>query len=355
MRLLPKNRELGWTPYAWLVYLPLWVIPAWFDATCGMRLLVVAGIVAFLPLYFWAYWLEGRRKLWAVAGITLLGCVCLPWNPGATVFFVYAATFIGYAAEPRIAYRYLAGLLCIIAAESWALRIEASYWIAAIVFSALLGAVMIYHAEQRRGNRRLDLAQEEVERLAKIAERERIRRDLHDLLGHTLSVIVLKSELASKLAETDPARSVAEIREVERISREALAEVRAAVAGYRSIGLESELERVRQTLAAAGLQVEWAISPVPLSRAQEAVLALALREAATNIIRHARATSCRLRMERAGPLCELEISDNGTGGNSGDGSGLSGMRERLEAMGGSVEVRRAAGTTLLLRLPVSTI
>jgi len=335
------------------MYLPLWVVPAWEHGTLWMRALTGAGLIVFLALYFWAYWLQGTQKLLVVGGITALGCICLPWNPGAAVFFVYAATFIGDTAEPQIAYRYLAGLLGIVAVESWAARTPRDYWTATIVSSALLGAVMVHHADQRRNRRQLNLAHEEVARLAKVAERERIARDLHDLLGHTLSLIILKSELASKLAGLDPVRSLAEIRDVERISREALTEVRAAVSGFRTVGLELALEHIGQSLKTAGLQVEYAISPVLLPRAQEVVLAMALREAVTNIIRHSQATSCRIRMAHCGPLCELEISDNGTGGSSPDGGGLRGMRERVESMGGSLAIQRAAGTTLLIRLPMN--
>lgn len=110
------------------------------------------------------------------------------------------------------------------------------------------------HASYRRrvADAQLAAAHAEQERLAAEAERERIARDLHDLLGHTLSVIVLKSELAGKLAGRDPARAAEEIREVERISREALGEVRAAVSGYRGSGLSAELARAKVALDAAG-------------------------------------------------------------------------------------------------------
>ncbi len=222
----------------------------------------------------------------------------------------------------------------------------------ALVLSALLGSVYIHYAQQARLNRKLTLAQEEVEHLAKVAERERIARDLHDLLGHTLSVIVLKSELASRLGEKDPQRAMAEIRDVERISRDALAQVRSAVRGYRPVGLTSELNRTRETLATAGVQVEAALETVPLTPAQESVLALAVREGATNIIRHAQARTCRLGLRSTGSVCELEIADDGRGGATLNGGGLSGMRQRLEALGGTLEIGGPPGTTLRVRLPL---
>ena len=124
----------------------------------------------------------------------------------------------------------------------------------ALVFTIVTGAANIFDAERERAQRRLRRADEEIERLAALAERERIARDLHDLLGHTLSVIVVKSELAARLAERDPARAGEEMRDVERIGREALAEVRAAVVGYRAQGLRGELDGARRALAAAGVE-----------------------------------------------------------------------------------------------------
>src|SRR5262249_21649918 len=152
----------------------------------------------------------------------------------------------------------------------------------------------IHFAERHRDNRRLRRAQEEIEHLAKIAERERIARDLHDVLGHTLSVIVLKSELASKIAEKDPRRAVQEIKDVERMSREALPQVRNTIQGYHARSLQAEAEQATAALEAAGVKVSCELAHADIPAAHEGVLALALREAVTNIIRHAGATSCKL-------------------------------------------------------------
>lgn len=219
--------------------------------------------------------MKGRQTLWAVAAIALLGWTYAPFNAGASVFLVYAACFVGEVGESAVAFRYLAGLMILTGVESWLLQLPLNYWIPALVFAALIGSVDIHFTQQRRVNRKLRLTQQEIEHLAKIAERERIARDLHDVLGHTLSLIILKSELASKLADAYPARAAAEIRDVERISREALAEVRSAVKGYRSAGLESELAHARQTLETAGVRVETSIERPSLPPSYETVLVLA--------------------------------------------------------------------------------
>jgi two-component system, NarL family, sensor histidine kinase DesK len=355
MRLLPRDQD--WTPYAYLIYLlffaaaPLFYpMPVWKSAA------TVAATLVFLPLYFRAYWLRGYKALVVIGAFALMGSVLAPINPGASVFFVYGASFLGKAFDTATAYRLLAAMLALIALESWIFRFSPYFWIPALVFAALIGSVIVQQMRGKRLNEALVMAQDEVAHMAQIAERERIARDLHDILGHTLSVIILKSELAARLSSTDPARAADEIRDVERIARDALAQVRSAVRGYRSAGIASELKSARETLETAGIKVETQIETQmdasALSPAQEGVIALALREAVTNVVRHAQATFCRLTLRRNGPYCELEIHDNGLGGAAEEGSGLTGMRQRVETLGGALERDGSHGTLLRIRVPV---
>jgi two-component system sensor histidine kinase DesK len=198
------------------------------------------------------------------------------------------------------------------------------------------------------------LAHEELEHLAKVAERERIARDLHDVLGHTLSLITLKSELARKLVDRDPERAKQEMHDVETASRAALADVREAIRGYRSDGIFAELARARTALETAGVTVECQTDPVPLSPAQESVLALALREAVTNVVRHAEARRCNVILKRNNALCTLEVADDGRGADGPEGNGLRGMRERLEVLGGSLRLLTSNGTRLIIDLPLAS-
>ena len=176
----------------------------------------------------------------------------------------------------------------------------------AAVFSLVIGGVCIHGAEVKRANARLRMAQEEVERLAKTAERERIARDLHDVLGHTLSLITLKSELAGKLVGRDPERAGREIREVERISREALREVRTAVAGYRSEGLQAEMGRARLALESAGVRLEYFAAAGGAGPRAETVLALAMREAVTN--KKEKRSDCSCVSGTTAPAAEVSMS-----------------------------------------------
>jgi two-component system sensor histidine kinase DesK len=353
LRLLPDNPEISWVPYVWLVYL------SGFLAHPGMKrasplewTLTLVATAAFLALYFYGFWVRGWRLVAVAAGIDLLGVLFGSTNPGALAFFIYGAAMLARVGDDWFALRLLIAHLVLILAGAAVLGWSPIVWGFGSVFSSLIGGVNLHYAGVSRANARLRMAQEEVEHLATVAERERIARDLHDLLGHTLSVIILKSELAAKLAERDPRRAGEEIREVERVSREALAEVRAAVRGYRTRGLPDELLRARRTLEDAGLTVECDAGSVALDAAREGVLALALREAVTNVIRHSGARSCRMRLREDAGRALLEVHDDGRGGLAPEGIGLTGMRERIQALGGTLERDGSAGTRLVIRLPL---
>jgi two-component system sensor histidine kinase DesK len=212
---------------------------------------------------------------------------------------------------------------------------------------------MRMYAANARKQAALRLSQDEVARLAKVAERERIGRDLHDLLGHTLSVVAIKAELANKLFGRDPAAAQAEIADVEKIAREALGQVRRAVTGMRAVGIRAEFANARLALGAVAVDFDYRAPDFSLHPEVETVLALALREAATNIIRHAGARRCSAELLREGANVVLTVRDDGVGGALVDGNGLSGMRERIEGLGGTLGVssERGRGTQLRIALP----
>lgn len=350
-RLLPDS-PLGWTPYAWLVYLSFFLVyAAAYDRTPAAWAIDSLALAAFLALYFRAFWLSGRALLPIAFAIVGLGVLLSPRNPGAAVFFIYGASFFGQAARPAVAVRWLLLVVAIAAVEALVVPLAPQFWVPATLVSLLVGGTNIHFSEVRRKDRALLEARETAEHLAVVAERERIARDLHDLLGHTLSVIVIKSELASKLVDRDMARAAQEIRDVERISRTALEEVRRAVHGYRGERLGHELANGRAGLAAAGVALDTAIAPVALGPDEERALALALREAITNVIRHARARHCTIRLARDGDGTRLVVEDDGVGGSHVEGAGLSGMRERLAEIGGTLLCEGTRGTRLTFVVP----
>jgi two-component system, NarL family, sensor histidine kinase DesK len=358
MRLLPKEvkAETGWMPYIWLVWMSYFICdPAFHQRSIARWAVMLAGASIFLVLYFWGFWLKGKRKLWAIASITILAMGLTPYNWGASAFFVYAAAFAGFCGGTESAIAILLALEACASAIIWAFHMPLGLWVSTSFLIAAIGGMNIQHAKRIAANCRLRLAQEEIEHLAKTAERERIARDLHDVLGHTLSVIILKSELASRMVDKDLPRAIQEIRDVERISREALAEVRSALKGYRAAGLNAEMAQARATLETAGIKVQACSSQLDLNAAQEGVLALVMREAVTNVLRHSKATECSLRLAQANGCCTLEIADNGCGSSDVEGEGLKGMRQRVEMLGGSLQRKTSPSTTLIVTVPRTSI
>ena len=222
-----------------------------------------------------------------------------------------------------------------------------------IFFMVAIGFTNFAFSRHLLVNEQLARANQEIEHLAQVAERERIARDLHDLLGHTLTVIVLKSDVANRLFETEPEVAHREIAEVEATARKALAEVREAVAGYRGEGMAAEVSRARRALASAGVLLTTDVDAVRLAPAQADVLCLVLREAVTNVIRHAQASACRVELHREGTKLRLSVEDNGNGEAGAEGNGLRGMRERVNAAGGTLERSQTpgSGTRVMAELP----
>ena len=235
----------GWIPVVWLGYLVFFLFHPILDhvgAKEWIATFVALGI--FLPLYFGFFRLPCPWNRLTLIGMVILGIVYSPWNSGAVGFFIYAASFVPFAFETELAgFGGLAAIAGIVVLEWRFAHLDRWFLFVGLFFSALSGTSSIYFAQRNRNLEKLRLAHEEIEHLAKVAERERIARDLHDVLGHTLSLITLKSELAGKLIDRDPARAKREIRDVEKAAREALAEVRQAIVGYRAKGLTRNSNR----------------------------------------------------------------------------------------------------------------
>jgi two-component system sensor histidine kinase DesK len=353
-----KNREHGWGPLVWLAYSGFFFVqPALEHANARTWILDLVGYVIFLALYLGLFWLENPRSVLHICGLVLLGMLFIPSNGGASTFFIFAAAFFPFSVSTQK--QAAVGMLLVAATGALECRLlHLNGWTLfyASVFPLIVGGGNLFFAERNRMNRKLLKAHEEIEHLAKVAERERIARDLHDVLGHTLSVITLKSELAGKLLDRDVERAGKEIREVEQISRQALSEVRDAIRGYRAQGLSAELAHAKSTLETAGVLVQCdAASTMKLPPVQESVLSLAVREAVTNVLRHADARTCRLRLEQQNGSFRLEIHDDGCGGQSGEGNGLRGMRERVEMLGGTLQRQSDGGTSLIITLPIKDL
>jgi len=359
-RLLPPRVEdIGWAPVWSLLYLGFlfmnWNDPPfvrWFPAT-------LISIAIFLPLYFRSYWVSGRRQLMHVLGVAALGFALLPFNVCAHTYLIYAAVLLPYSGIGlRSSISVIIAALALYSIELWLLGTSPNT-IAIVLGVTMLVSIAVcaanyFHREKQLRQSELKLSHDEVRRLAALAERERIGRDLHDLLGHTLSLITLKSELAVRVFDRDPLAARREIVDVERVARDALGQVRRAVAGIRAAGLSAELASARLLLESGGVQLDYESAATAMPPELETVLALTLREAVTNIQRHARAGHAQVGFTVVDGEARLVVEDDGRGGVITPGNGLTGMRERLRMLGGDLAIisERGRGTRLEARLAV---
>lgn len=352
--LLPPRVRHSWLPYIWLFWL-LGFFQKWFYVPIEpVEFALALGTVAvFLPLYFNGYWRTGPRLLLTTAGCVLIGIVWLPFNAGAMPFFVYGSAFVGRAGQPRRAFAYISGIAVLLAAESLLLGAPTAFLLFGPPVCAVVGAATIHFARAERRESELKQSRADVRRLAAVAERERIARDLHDLLGHTLSIIAIKAELAAKLAARGDGRAEQEIREVESVSRSALRQVREAVAGSHHADLEGELANAHLACDARGIEFAVDRPVMDLPEHHEAVFAMCLREAITNVVRHSDASHCRASVARKGQQIRLTVVDDGRGGVIQEGAGLAGMRERVKQAGGEMSVESRQGVTVTVRVPLA--
>ncbi|UPG95763.1 sensor histidine kinase [Luteibacter aegosomatissinici] len=317
----------------------------------------LVSFTAFLALYTLAYIRPCRHTPWYGLAMALLGYATLGVNSaGGTSYVIFAGSFMAFSGSPRACVARVVAVLVgyIVAANvlrDWG-------WQPTLILGMVYLFVAIANLLWRINGQKeweLKLSHDEVRRLAATAERERIGRDLHDLLGHTLSLITLKLELSRRLLDRDTEAARREMEEAERVARHALAEVRSAVTGIRATGLAAELASARLLLGSSSIAFDY-ITEVPVLPARmENQLALVLREAVTNIHRHAEATAADAKVQVVGNELTLCIADNGRGTAGAEGNGLCGMRERVRGLGGTMnfESVKGKGTKVLIRVPLT--
>src|SRR6266542_688571 len=356
MGLIPKNRDHGWAPYVWLVFLSFFFFqPVLGHAGLKEWLITISSTVVFVSLYFGIFWVKPPVNYVLLGCMAAMGLALGFINQGASVFIIFSASFIPWVlGTSRRALAALTSLIGLLAIDALVFHAPLGFWATSMVVALGVGGSNIAFAEKNRADCKLRMAHNEIEHLAKVAERERIARDLHDVLGHTLSLIIVKSTLAGKLLEQYPPRAKSEIADIEKVSREAMAEIRATLRGYSTYKLIEEIQRAKSTLGSAGIAAESETAEVNMSPAQESVVALIMREAVTNVVRHSHARTCRLKLAAENGACVLSVEDDGRGGNHTEGNGLRGMRERIEALGGTVVRDTTAGTRLRFEFPLAT-
>jgi two-component system sensor histidine kinase DesK len=347
--------------YFWLVCLVFPIFSLIQTPPLGLHLLVaVSGLTIFTVTYFRVMWPHplnerARNRYKLRTSITLIVILTLlvsflSINYGSSFLWL----FIGVSAIAGIVFSFRNASITVFGLTLLTLGfnvnasggIASTNWLQIIPLVLLvrgLGLDMIGFVRLSDALRELHSAREELARQAVTEERLRMARDLHDLLGHTLSLITLKSELAGRLLEKDPHASSAlqEVHEVERVARQALREVREAVAGYRQRDLHGELDGARQILEAAGIVCTVEDETQSLPPGIDSVLAWIVREGVTNVIRHSRAQHCLIRITSTDEYVRAEVINDGysreKSSKAESGSGLSGLAERVARLGGRIE------------------
>jgi two-component system sensor histidine kinase DesK len=336
----------GWAVAAiWLVFLVYPVTETVeTDAPTAVRgvVLVLIGSYAAVYLLGWSVWRDHALTIWFAMLLLATGTVPV----------------IGIEAV---------GLTPYLGAFS-ALLVPARWWRWTTAFSALLPVLSLgggdfpaffflmvwpiigFCAAMRVFSELEEQSTDARAELALVAERDRVARDVHDVLGHSLTALSIKAELAARLIDADPARAREELESIQETARQALAEVRSTVGGLRAASLEVELAAAPRVLADAGIETRLVGTVADTDPRHRTLLAWVLRESVTNVVRHARASVVSIELSPTG----LVVADDGTGfaaDHGNDGNGLLGMRERVSMAGGSLRLSGERGTRVEVRLP----
>ncbi|WP_313539293.1 histidine kinase [Sphingomonas sp.] len=347
---LPRYRG---SPWPWLVYLIFVPFPwLWAPPDPDTVLAAAVATAIFLPVYLISFRLSDATLPFAAAAMVLIGLAVSPFPLGWTTFSIYAA-----AAVARLHSRWHAGIgivviALIVLATGLLLRQPLGWWGPSLLFVVMTGVVTMSTAAFYQRTQALLASQEEVRRLAGTAERERITRDLHDVIGRTLTLVALKADLAGRLVSRDPDIARAELAAIAEAARSGLAEVRAALAGQLGGTLAHETSASLAALETAGIAPIVTGDPTAVPADAGAVLAMTLREAVTNVIRHAGAQRCTIGFAAGPDDARLVVEDDGVGLSFREGNGLRGMRQRLVAAGGRLELQALQpGTRLEASVP----
>ncbi|WP_433044408.1 sensor histidine kinase [Dactylosporangium sp. CS-033363] len=350
----------------WLFYMAGPILDAWHRPEVWERILGMAAALGFCAIYLSGfvvvrrhYRFAGREPSRTASAVRLAGLVAtaavltLVVGESGLTTLVYIGVTAVFTYPPRAAWSIVfasaltAGFLPKIV-PGWDGTID-------LLFAVMVAALAVWGVTRVvQRNAQLAEARGEITRLAIAAERNRFARDMHDLLGHSLTIVSVKSELAARLVQLAPERAEAELADIQRLVREALTDVRAAVAGYREMSLATELASARSALDAAGIEADVPVTGEAVDPERQELFAWVVREGVTNVVRHSEAKHCWIRLDRGA----VEISDDGRGpqampeepaAEGTGGHGLGGLRERLDAAGCALTVGRRDGGGFLLR------
>ncbi|MDA2157480.1 sensor histidine kinase [Bacillus cereus group sp. Bc253] len=359
IEIFPKH--MGFFPYMWLVYL---LFPIYnLTQVSGWKLVIGSGmLIVFMITYRQLYFVQKTFILWACTQMILTLLFALFYNPFMIFFGFFTASAMGFAPSKKV-FRILLCLLVVMLGVFVFINMNQLTPTSLVNIVPMFILMLLTPFGMRNFNQKkmlrnqLNEANEQIKDLVKREERQRIARDLHDTLGHTLSLITLKSQLVEKLIVKNPERASAEAKEITQTSRTALKQLRELISDMRMITVEEELEQIKAILQAANIELEikQETSASSLSPIEQNILGMCLREAVTNVVKHSKATHCTVSLlESQGELI-LTVKDNGIGlaDQNHDGNGIRGMKERIALIDGFVELGTInPGTLLTVKVPV---
>lgn len=359
MEIFPKH--MGFFPYMWLVYL---LFPIYnLTQVSGWKLVMGIGmLIVFIITYRQLYFVQKTFVLWACIQMILTFLFAIFYNPFMIFFGFFTASAMGFAPSKKV-FRVLLCLLVVMLGAFVCVNMNQLTPANLVNIVPMFILMLLTPFGMRNFNQKkmlknqLNEANEQIKDLVKREERQRIARDLHDTLGHTLSLITLKSQLVEKLIVKNPERASVEAKEITQTSRTALKQLRELISDMRMITVEEELEQIKAILQAANieLEIEQEASASSLSPIEQNILGMCLREAVTNVVKHSKATQCTVSvLESQGELI-LKVEDNGIGleDQNNDGNGIRGMKERIALIDGFVELNTIhPGTLLTVKVPV---
>ncbi|MDN4070023.1 sensor histidine kinase [Paenibacillus vini] len=368
--LFPK--KYGLFPFMWLIYIALPIFNIRNET--GLKLILGYAMIAlFVVTYRQLYMVSGKAfSLWLALQMAIIVVLCMFYNPFNLYMGFFTANFIGWYTDHR---KFNIAMIAFALIELVPLSLAvASISLNDFVFTLPFFAIMLaspfgIRSMVRRQNleKELDLANQQIKELVKREERMRIARDLHDTLGHTLSLITLKSQLVEKLVLKDPERAQTEAGEIQRTSRAALRQVRELVSDMRAVSVAEGLAEAGEILRAAdiSLDIEGDAALESVSDLTQNILSLCIKEAVTNIVKHSEASRCFITISTTDAVVKVSVEDNGNVLETGDtitaaaakvdpGNGLKGMAERLSLIDGSLSLSSGEknGLRLLVTVPL---
>ncbi len=335
--MLELDKRLSWV---YLINLVFYIVPFFYVPYSPVQyLLMILALLAFVGCYYWIYRRHARQMLMPILMMLVIATLVTPLNYGSISMFAYVSFFIGFAYNFR---RFLAGaaglLVLLLVLDYLFVKGQAYFLLYGSALILAVGAFGIIERTRRLGLLKEQRSEQEIKQLATMVERERIARDLHDIMGHSLSSIVLKADLADKLLQQQQYELAAQqVKELAHIARENLSQVRQTVSGYKHKGLTGELQSLAGKLREAGFMVEIRGEVPKLTAREETAVVLILTELVTNVLKHSKGDKVDIGFIETEAGHQVQVSDNGSIHTLHQGNGLTGIQERLAALNSQLE------------------